>query len=248
MQQLCVSISSLLGSRGLGSDGTERISSSMCSSSALHACAPWGCASIKISAPARCGTVARCPARSLALPLEHPTCTGANTFPGLIQHSNSQWFRTLSTTTLSSFFVPQDTTTCRQRGASIIPFGTKLAHTHDGSIDFTHKKRDPDLASIVKFHRYLIAHRSVSVCVHLPIPDGDSWLGAMAIHSKSRGEDTTHAHLRNSPPIRAEHTNLCTGGMVLCVGSLPRCIQFRNSHLHPHPGDGTVASVVLSDS
>ena len=29
---------------------------------------------------------------------------------------------------LSSFFVSQDTTTCRERGASIVPFGTKLAH------------------------------------------------------------------------------------------------------------------------
>ena len=28
----------------------------------------------------------------LALPLEPPTCTGANTFPGLTLHSNSQWF------------------------------------------------------------------------------------------------------------------------------------------------------------
>ena len=59
--KLCFSISSLLGSRGPGSDATGRISSSMCSSSALGACAPWGCGSIKISASARCGAVGRCP-------------------------------------------------------------------------------------------------------------------------------------------------------------------------------------------
>ena len=54
---------------------------------------------------------------------------------------------------LSSLLVPQDTTTCRERGASIVPLGTKLAHTHDGSVDFTYLKCDPDFASISKFHR-----------------------------------------------------------------------------------------------
>ena len=43
-------VSPLLGSRGPGSDATGKISSSMCSLSALGACAPWGSASIQISA------------------------------------------------------------------------------------------------------------------------------------------------------------------------------------------------------
>ena len=37
------------------------------------------------------------PASSLGLQLEPSTCTGAITFPGLIQLSNSLWFRTQST-------------------------------------------------------------------------------------------------------------------------------------------------------
>ena len=36
-------------------------------------------------------------------------------------------------------------------------------------------------------------------------------------------------------PTRAQHTSLWIGGMVLWAGPLPRCIQFRDSHLHPHP-------------
>ena len=45
--------------------------------------------SIKISAFVRCGAGARCPAGSLAPPLESPTYTCANTLLGLIQQSNS---------------------------------------------------------------------------------------------------------------------------------------------------------------
>ena len=37
-----------------------------------------GAASIKISASARCGTVARCPKSSLVLPLEPPICIGTH--------------------------------------------------------------------------------------------------------------------------------------------------------------------------
>ena len=36
--------------------------------------------------------------------------------------------------------------------------------------------------------------------------------------------------------------------MVLFVGSLPTCIQLRNSQLHPQHGVGTVPSVVLGGS
>ena len=74
----------------------------------------------KISASARRGAAARCPARSHALRLEPPTYTSANTFPGLIQHSSSLWFRTLSTNT-----------SCRVSGTSVVPFDTEFAHKHD---------------------------------------------------------------------------------------------------------------------
>ena len=72
---LCFWISSLLGSWGSGDDATGRISSSSCSSSAIGASARWGCPTIKISASARSGAAAWCPANSLVLPLEPPTCT-----------------------------------------------------------------------------------------------------------------------------------------------------------------------------
>ena len=57
---------------------------------------------------------------------------------------------------LSSFFVPQSVTTCDERDVSVVPLGTKRVHTHDGSIDVTHLKRDPDFTSITKFHRYCL--------------------------------------------------------------------------------------------
>ena len=112
---------------------------------------------VQISASVRCETVARCSAGSLALPLEPPTRTGANTFPGLIQHSSSEWFRT-------------------------------LVH--------------------LEVSRELPAHRSVSVCVRSPIPGEDSCL----VRWRSTGSlaESTHAHLRNCPPKRAQHANLWT--------------------------------------
>ena len=134
----CFSISSLLDSRGPGSDATGKISGSMCSSSALGACAPWGYASIKISASARCG--------GCRMVSHRPTCapTAAANLHWCQQVS---WFDpafqlvVVSNSVHQHFlrcFVPQDTTSCRERGASIVRFGTKHAHAHDGSIDFTH--------------------------------------------------------------------------------------------------------------
>ena len=138
---LCFSISSLLGSRGPGSDATGRISGSMYSSSALGAYAPWGgCASIKISASARCGDCRTMFRRFTC------TSTGADNSH---RRKHISWFDpafqvvVVSNSVhhnLSSFFVPQDTTACREGGASIVSLSTKLAHTHDGSVGFTYLK------------------------------------------------------------------------------------------------------------
>ena len=155
------------------------------------------------------------PASSPALPLEPLTGTGANTFSWF--EPAFQFVVMLNSVDLylSSFFVPQNTSACRERGASIVLFGTKLAHTHDRSVDFTHLKRDPDFASIAKFHRnclLTVVFQFVSARrYHMEIL---SWF-----HGNPLLVESQHADPRNCPPTRAQHTNLWTVGMVFFVSS-----------------------------
>ena len=120
----------------------------MCSLSALGACAPYSCASRS--------------QRLLVVGLSHDVLeVHLRLHRSRCQHFS--WFDpafkfvVVSDSvdqSLSTFFVPQETTTCRERGSSIVPLVTKLAHTHGGSIDLTHLERDSDLASIPQFHSY----------------------------------------------------------------------------------------------
>ena len=74
--------------------------------------------------------------------------------------------------------------------------------------------------------------RRVSVCVHSPIPDGDSCL--VRWRSTQNLVERTLAHPHSCPPTRAQRTSLWIDGMVPCAGSLPRRVQFRNPHHNPH--------------
>ena len=98
-----------------------------------------------------------------------------------------------------------------------------------------------NVIQIVRPSRSFIGNDRSPWCFSLcPLAD-TRWgflLGSMVIHSKSRGG--THAHPRNCPPIRAQYANLGIGGMVLCTALVPRCIQFRNSHLAEVPTGGVV--------
>ena len=230
--QLCFSISSLLGYRGPGSDATGRISGSMCSSSALRAlglrvhqdlsvCSLW-CCSMRL-------------AGSLALPLEPPPCAGANTCPGLTSIPIRGGFE-LCPSILQFFFVPQDTTSCRKRGALIVPLGTTLAYTHDGPLTSHTWNLRPSCS--------FIGTGSSPLCFSLcPLAD-TRWgflLGSMGIHSKSRGEHTCKS--AKCLPIRVQHT--CFLDCRIAAKKHPVSKSTSSILIH---GDGTVPSVVLGDS
>ena len=102
---------------------------------------------ISISASARCGGAAGCLTGSLALPLEPPKCTSANTCLVLIQHSSSKWFRL--TTSIGD------------------------------------------------------------VCLVF------RWRSTQSL------AESTLVHQHSCPPIRAQHTELWSGGTVLCAGFMP---------------------------
>ena len=187
---------------------------------------PGGCASIRISASVRRGTVA-CRLAGSALPLEPPICTGANTFPVLSSIPARSGFELCPPLS----FQPQSATLVVNVAHRL--FTLELAHTHDGSIDVADLERDPDFASIMKFQWYCLfpaVFQLVSACRN-EIWDS-SWVRRQSIRSLA---ENTHARPRSCPPRRAQHTTPRNGGMVLCVGSWPRRIQLRTPRLRPRP-------------
>ena len=182
----------------------------------------------------------------LALPLGPPKNTSVNTLPGLIPHSSSLWFRTLPTNNFSSFFMPQDTTSCpRTQHVDRFPLVQNLPTLMMGPFI----SRTWNVLQILRPSRSFIGADCSPLCFSLcPLAD-TRWgylLGSMAIHSNVSWR--AHVFIRT---IAHQHVhNIPVFGLTKRFSmpdSLPSCIQ---SHiifiLH---GDGTIPSVgVLGDS
>ena len=173
------SISSLLGSRGSGNDAIGRSSASVCSPRLLVVVLPQ--------------EVPRVHSRHLWS--RQRTLVPTH----VLLHSSLQWVWTSVHLHFSSFLMPPDTTSCRERRAS--------AHTHDGSLDFAHLERDPDLRQ----SRSFIGTKCV--CVHLPISDEKSsvrWRSTQNLVGSTRVICTiVHKYVRNIPVLGVQHGSLC---------------------------------------
>ena len=124
--------------------------------------------------------------------------------------------------------------------------GTKLAHTHDGSVDFTYLKCDPDFASIAKFHRnclLTVVFQFVSARRYqVRIP---AWLNGDPLEVSRR------AHMLICAVVHQNAYNLPIFGLCECFSVSDRCqdvssfvfIVFILIH-----GSRTVPSVILDDS